>query len=1157
MTRVPHAPNPELDQRLADLRDDPKRPDFAPVADALCDARRHREAEEIARQGLEHHPDDVDGQRVLGRALLGRGQLQDAQALLLGILKEHKQDAGSMLLMGELLLQKSDPGRARTMLTHAARILGDDHEQLQRLQGFLGEVTGEVLPLGRRKAPACKPLGPLIGGKGSILNVEQDDADPLDAPERVVTSRRAKAGPAAKWAWTAIGLLMLAGAGVTGVRMHGKAATVRAAVDVARKASHEGSLAAYRRAHRRLKAALDEDPTSPDLKSWLAKIEARMALEYLVDSKRVPASIFAAEKVHRQLSKNPPGTFRRWQVALGLTYRSPSWGREQIVEARAIQQILQGVQPGPLARQVRRRTVAQLDEALRAHPTSTDLRYIRGLARLANGDPAGAKTDLEAVVGKDKDHVPAQLALAGLLLERGQVVDAQERYNRVIGVNPQSLRARLGLVLSRLVRGTEHTQAARDLEAIQPGKDTPRLLRGWYRLARAWLAYGQGHLKEAYGAVRDAGRSLLPEPQWLSWYIRLSLLLGDVNRARRPLHRGLAVLRSGRDPLVRAFALEIRLMDGLPKAVRSDAEALLKTTRPGSVAAKRLGLIRARALLYEGRYPESAQRFAALAKATPEASDRDLVTLYGLVASELARRATGIAPPPSDQPTKKGAPKAAPAPVTAAETKATFGRLDRGATGPVVAYARARLATSVAQRRTQLERARRYHRDAAPAGAWLAELVIADGDVARGRRLLNAAFALAPSYFPALRTRARMRRALGRPAEALADLTTLCYAGAHIVIPANLLARLRYAARWSARLTRLDRTTVCPSPLVTPADLLLRAELYLEQNQANTLDLARLYIALGEAAGGSPLHAAVLRAQADLSAVTEPAGHKALLAKLKALAKTHAGASRYAPYLRTLGATRRAARDIKGAAEAYTKAIALDPKDIRTLSALAWVELGRGRQAEAVAAFRKAVAEARRQKADPTTIRAPLHYALGKSLMAAGKTQDLKAAQAAFEAAARLDPQLLQALVEQARLAILRRSPAQARRKLDEVLRYDAGHPDALLLLIRLLGKGSAADKKRIPALLVKLVQTARFEAQQGRPGEARYWLELILKNVRKDHPGASLALATLLASSKADRARVRALLDVVAKSGSPKQKAQAEALRGRLTKTPAPAMTP
>jgi FimV-like protein len=104
-----------------------------------------------------------------------------------------------------------------------------------------------------------------------------------------------------------------------------------------------------------------------------------------------------------------------------------------------------------------------------------------------------------------------------------------------------------------------------------------------------------------------------------------------------------------------------------------------------------------------------------------------------------------------------------------------------------------------------------------------------------------------------------------------------------------------------------------------------------------------------------------------------------------------------------------------------------------------------------------------------------------------------------------------------------------------------------LLLYLQLLAAGPPDKRGRIPELTARLVKSARFDISQGNLADGRFWLEEILLKVRQDHPGASLALAELLARTQSGKAKARALLEQVQKNGTPEEKTQAAALLAKL----------
>jgi tetratricopeptide (TPR) repeat protein len=1120
----PSSPPQSIESLEQALKRDPRSPLYAELAQRLCDIKRAEKALEICRQGLGHHPDDPAGRRARGRALALTGRLQESQTLLLEIIKEDRNDAAAMLILSDVLLQKADPGRAKAMLQHATKILGKEDTRVSRMWASLGGMTGEIdikptgpiaVKIGATQPtpvatpadldPAKETIGPLIGGKGAIINVEDGDAGlDLGPVELDPNAGKPAAGLAGRAAWITLLALLLVATGITVWRMSRRAQVVSKAVESSRKALRTGSLTRYRAARATIQSALKTDPNNPDLHAYLAKIEARMALEYMIKIKRVAASIFAVEKIHRKLRRHPPNALRKLQVRLGLAYRSASWGEDALLEARAIQQLLTGIKPRKGSKGVRNHTVGLLDRAIQKYPKALGLRYVRGLAHLANGNARLAEKDLADTVSRDKSHVPAQLALAEVLLEQGRVVEAQERFNRVLGVNPNSLRARLGMIQARLIRNRELSLVASELQKLSPGKKTPRLIRSWYRLARAWLLWAEGKLDRASRALEHASQTLIPEARWLSWYIRLCLLLGEVDHSRRPLKNGLASLRSADDPIVLAFRLEVKLNQGLPAPVIADARRLLQKVGTTGPAARRILLVLARAQLAAGRYDKALKVLAALTKLKPEPSDADAVKIYTLLAQGLSAQAK--------------APKQAEA------ARAGLRKLLKGPTGPGARYALAQLTPNSAQAQDLLAKGVVNHRDAPMAGVLYAQLLIRGDKLADGRRQIEAAMDRAPAYYPALRTRALLRLRTGYVSEALSDTTTLCFAGYRSKMPAGILQRIGHTARWSSRLSALDRTTLCPSAIIRADDLINRAAVYVAMEQPESIDSSLIFLAMAQRLGADPGRVGVLQALALLSGQQTPEQGKQAEALLEALAKAHPEVKRQAQYHFALGKALHSQNNAKAAVKAFGEALKRRPNHLQTLRSLGWLLLGAKQKTTAAKMFRKATEIAKRWESCPFRVRSRLQFALGQSLLGKGRGRDLKGAGAAFTEALRLNGHLYQSAVALAKVHLATGRTGEAQKQLEDVLQADPKYSDALLMMAR-LHKASPKTAPQAQALITRLLKVCAREILSGRPEEGRFWLEQILAKVDSKHSLTRFMLGKLLGRYPKESNRSRELL--------------------------------
>jgi tetratricopeptide (TPR) repeat protein len=390
----------------------------------------------------------------------------------------------------------------------------------------------------------------------------------------------------------------------------------------------------------------------------------------------------------------------------------------------------------------------------------------------------------------------------------------------------------------------------------------------------------------------------------------------------------------------------------------------------------------------------------------------------------------------------------------------------------------------------------------------------------------------APAYYPALRVRAALRLRTGFVTDALQDTTTLCFAGYRERMPADILQRLRYTARWSSRLTRLDRTTLCPSRVIGAADLLTRAEIYSTLERPDAMDWALIYLAMAERLGADPAQTGLLRALSVMSGQQTPDRGKLAENMLKALQKAHPQVASKADYHYALGKAFYSQNAIKEAAKAYREALQRQPAHLRALRALGWLLLGAKQSAAAATIFRTAVQIADRWEADPFRVRARLQFGLGQSLL--GKGGDLKGAGAALTEALRLNGQLYQAAVALARVHLATKRTEAAEKQLEEVLGADPEYPDALLLLAT-LRRSDPKTKAEAQTLLTRLVKVCAREIRSGRPEEARYWLEQILTQADKTHATASLLLGTLLTRYSKEGTRARELLKQAGNAAPPK----------------------
>ncbi|MEO0326695.1 MAG: tetratricopeptide repeat protein, partial [Myxococcota bacterium] len=115
-----------LDARLLRFRSDPGGEDAVALAHALLEAKRPREAGEVAKRHLQDAPDHAEALLYLGRAWMDQGDLLRAQKTLLQAARADARSPAPYRWLGEVLLRRGDPERAARVLDKAASLGGPD-----------------------------------------------------------------------------------------------------------------------------------------------------------------------------------------------------------------------------------------------------------------------------------------------------------------------------------------------------------------------------------------------------------------------------------------------------------------------------------------------------------------------------------------------------------------------------------------------------------------------------------------------------------------------------------------------------------------------------------------------------------------------------------------------------------------------------------------------------------------------------------------------------------------------------------------------------------------------------------------------------------------------------------------------------------------------
>jgi len=124
------------------LMEDPQSRAFAPLAEAHRKAGRLDDAINVAKAGLEIHPDYSGGLVVLGRAFYEKGELDNAAEILKKAVSETPESYLGQKFLGKVFIDKGERTGALKAL-EAANLLSPEDEEVVRL---LDEVKSKATP---------------------------------------------------------------------------------------------------------------------------------------------------------------------------------------------------------------------------------------------------------------------------------------------------------------------------------------------------------------------------------------------------------------------------------------------------------------------------------------------------------------------------------------------------------------------------------------------------------------------------------------------------------------------------------------------------------------------------------------------------------------------------------------------------------------------------------------------------------------------------------------------------------------------------------------------------------------------------------------------------------------------------------------------------
>ncbi|MBA3395815.1 MAG: tetratricopeptide repeat protein [Deltaproteobacteria bacterium] len=112
----------EIEELIDLVRRDPGSPAFIDLGEAYLSLGRPRDSAQVCNVGLAASPDSLEGRVMLARAYAALHQWKEAQGELLRVVKVDRSNRQGFALLGEVLLRRADHERAVPVLQHAQNL---------------------------------------------------------------------------------------------------------------------------------------------------------------------------------------------------------------------------------------------------------------------------------------------------------------------------------------------------------------------------------------------------------------------------------------------------------------------------------------------------------------------------------------------------------------------------------------------------------------------------------------------------------------------------------------------------------------------------------------------------------------------------------------------------------------------------------------------------------------------------------------------------------------------------------------------------------------------------------------------------------------------------------------------------------------------------
>jgi len=601
------------------LAADPRSRIFVELGRALLERGDFARSAEVLQAGLVHHPDSVQAQLLLGRALLSLGKPDEAARHLARASAAAPADGGVRQALDEARAAVA-PGVTPERPAITPSLFPPAVPPALRGEALPPAGPADVPAAGPAEVPHHTPVPPPLrkpappppqrGPASPLAHLPEASGakpeppppaalppDPGEAARIAATYERelrekmlAKEAPAPGRrllpAFLAGGLALLVVGSILLfwlVRRAHRADEARVAVAAARTGLARDTLGSLREAARALEEARGLDPSQAEAVSLAAQVNALLWTDFADEKALERARSLAALPVAGE------GTL----VALYLTA------------------------PGAAERE------AAAGALLQASSTSGPLLRILAAGVLrGRGDREGARRHLEAAARSTPPMLRA-LADLGDLVRAAEPEEALRVYRMALQAHPTHPRAVLGSAEARLSLSRSLAEALSELEAMErdPQSAPPGSERLRAELVRARLLQALGRSDDAVASLEASGGRFPGRPEIPAAAAELEMARGGWDRALVAAERALRVAPS--DPAARELLARARLGRGRYRE-------LLRDTERAPTRALRILRAQARAELGEwekaraeleqtrrdGRMPADAAAWMALAQAS-------------------------------------------------------------------------------------------------------------------------------------------------------------------------------------------------------------------------------------------------------------------------------------------------------------------------------------------------------------------------------------------------------------------------------------------------------------------------------------------------------------------------------------------------------------